>query len=311
MVSTTRNLSPVFIVGCPRSGTTLLAQLLSELFDASIVESHFIIKYYAEANRCLQNNTSQGFLNLLQAILKERPVQQWQLDINPKTMFEELRPVTYVKIVNYISTKRAQKEGTLNWGDKTPYYMLYLNILHELYPEAKFVGIVRDGRDVALSLLRKNWGPNNVYACAQTWQKYNTKHRDLISRLKNENLFFEIFYEKLLQEPANTLRELADFFRFEIDDMKIDKLTGSINSQNFYKWKRELSRNRQMIFESIAGDTLQAFDYELVYDKPKINALKRLVFKLHDKAYWLLWFLYDNTINAFRIKYLGMQPFAD
>lgn len=302
---------PIFILGCPRSGTTLLARLISDLLNYSIVESHFVTKYFHLLKKYGDLNQKNNFKRLFNDILRERPVQEWEITVDIEKAYKEIKSRTLEDITDYISTVRANKFGKQFWGDKTPHYLIDLDVLIRLFPTAKFIRIIRDGRDVSLSLMQKKWGPNNVYACAKSWVIYNTKHDTLFNQLKEEDKLIDILYEKLLVSPKSIMSKLMTFLNVSVSMEKIAELSKLINSQNYNKWKHRLSQKDIQIFESIAGECLQKYGYELINDSPNISSIERFLYALHDKTKWFTWFVYDNTINEFKIRFRGMRPFAD
>jgi len=163
----------VFILGAPRSGTTFTASLLNETRFGVPVETHFIPKYLDKLDSYGNLDVRANFCTLVQDILRERPVAQWRLALLPERLFEKLEePRSYPNIINALFAARDESTPSA-WGDKTPWYINRLASLAEIFPKARFIYVIRDGRDVALSLLNREWGPNNLYACAKYWSELN------------------------------------------------------------------------------------------------------------------------------------------
>ena len=150
--------SPVFIIGCPRSGTTLLARFLQPTHYGSPVETHFITKYYEKIPKYGALKKKQNFMLLMKDILSERPIMQWKLDIDIEEFWAGLKRYDYREIIDRLCMMRFTSKGKTSWGDKTPIYILDLEIIYRLFPDAKYLYIVKDGRDVALSLMQVPWG---------------------------------------------------------------------------------------------------------------------------------------------------------
>ena len=205
---------------------------------------------------------------------------------------------------------RSKENGKTNWGDKTPHYLLDLDIINSLFPYAKYIYIIRDGRDVALSLLRKRWGPNNIYACAHTWKCYNTVHTDTLHNLRNKKLIYELKYEDILQNPETKISEIYDFLNEELNNDKIMELIKSMKRDNFSKWKIKMNDKQIKLFENIAADCLKTYGYITQYENKPINIFLRLLFVINNKFKWVLWFIYENTIIQFKIKFLNHKPFG-
>ncbi len=152
--------APIFIVGAPRSGTSLLRNLLyshPRLFFRS--ETQFIPAFYR-----VYGNPRSGSeaLKLAKKIVKLEWIARWEEDID---IYEMAKQGTFAGLVDNMFMQLALREGKKTWGDKTPHYVLDIHTLREIFPAAKFIHIIRDGRDVCLSQLKANFGPRTIF-CA-------------------------------------------------------------------------------------------------------------------------------------------------
>ena len=103
----------------------------------------------------------------------------------------------------------ARRHGKRRWGDKTPGYVFHMPAIQELLPEARFIHLVRDGRDVALSLRQVWFAPGQDAATlARHWRTCVEAARAGAARCRH---FLELRYEDLLREPAAVLRRVCDF----------------------------------------------------------------------------------------------------
>ena len=73
----------------------------------------------------------------MQDLLNERPIMQWQLDIELENFYKEIINFSYKEIVDKICLKISEKRGYIAWGDKTPHYILDLDIIYNLFPNSK------------------------------------------------------------------------------------------------------------------------------------------------------------------------------
>ena len=128
---------PIFIVGCPRSGTTLVSELLEGSSWGSPVETHFIPKYFRRLGRYGSLDDRARFTKLVRAILRERPVMQWRLDIDPDHLYRIIETRDYRTIVDTICRLRFERLGKSSWGDKTPHYVFDLDVLASALPSAR------------------------------------------------------------------------------------------------------------------------------------------------------------------------------
>lgn len=301
----------VFILGAPRSGTTYLASLLSQTRFGEPVESHFILKYLDQLPRYGELNKRKNFGKLLRAILSERAVMQWKIDVDPDQLFDSFGGrVSYAGLVDNLFRLRRNTEMHLAWGDKTPWYLMHPEKLLALFPQAKFIYIVRDGRDVGLSLLQQKWGPNNIYACAKYWKRLNRQHA-CFAKLRKDKQLLELKYETLISSRDNTLEQIYRFLEEpSLSQQDLKRLPQAI-SQNTCKWKTQLSSRQLRIFEGVAASTLERQGYELACTNPSVGKLETLGYRTHDKVMWSLFMLKTNIIDGLKIRFLGKEPFAD
>ena len=305
--------NPLFILGCPRSGTTLLAGLLEPTAYGAPIETHFIVKYYNKIDQYGDIKKKDNFIRLLNDILSERPVQQWNLTIDKNDFFNSMDEIDYKTIVDKLCMIRSNNMGLKFWGDKTPFYTLYIDIIYKLFPDAKYIYIVRDGRDVALSLLERPWGPNNVVSCAKYWKKFNiySFNESIFKELINKKKLYITSYEKLLGNAKEVMSEIYDFLEEPYDDERMNKLVNKIKINNFNKWKSVMSKYEIELFEKIASDTLKQFDYEFTYKEVPINQFMAFYSELQDKILRAKHLFRLNVIDTIKIKYFGKEPFAE
>ena len=303
----------LFIIGSPRSGTTFLASLLKPTAYGEPFETQFILKYFDKLENYGSLEQDANVTTLLKDIEKERAIAQWQVPLNGADAVKFMgQDRSYQKLVDYIGTTLMASRGKQLWGDKTPHYILQFEKLVALYPDAKFLYIIRDGRDVALSLLQKDWGPNNVYACAQQWIDGNSMEvfRQTEALKAKGNLHY-INYETLLTNPEQECAKIYQFLDDDIENYRdeVEKLIAKTMSGNFSKWKTKMSATQIEVYESVAGDVLNAHGYELMTKNASIGSVKRKLYHLHDRVLWLKHMFVQNVIDGILIKFFGKQPF--
>lgn len=308
----------LFILGAPRSGTTFLSSLLKHEFYGNPFESQFIIKYQIKA-RDMDLSNQSVFNNIVQGILKERAVAQYVTQLDIDAFYDSLNgDMTYYEIVNRICLLVNVESSDLNditgvhaWADKTPHYLENLDEIVRLFPDARFIYIVRDGRDVALSLLKKPWGPNNIYSCAQLWKRYNEKFTGLINDLEQDNRLLKLRYEDLSSDIEQTIKSIFGFLQIPVSDDKISHLSATLINSNYDKWMTQMSPRQIKIFEAVAHNTLTRFDYRLHAKPGKISPVSAFFYKLHNKTVWLMHMFKLNIIDGLRIRFFGKERFVD
>jgi len=303
-------MEPIFILGCPRSGTTLMALLLRCSTYGVPAESHFIPKYYRRLGCYGDLSQRKAFLRLFRDILGERSVQQWHLDIDPEAIFARLSVHSYRAIIDQICLNRSQRHGNLSWGDKTPDYLLHLEILYALFPRSRYIYIVRDGRDVALSLMGRAWGPNNMMSAADYWRRCNARS-PVLEHLTQEGQLHFLQYETLLRDPLRTLGAVYEFLEQPQDPATLRALVQDIQGNNCDKWRRAMSPRQIAVFERVAGETLERFGYETTHAEQPLGRLERPLYHLHDLLHRGEFLFKTNVIDGVRIRFHGKEPFAE
>ena len=302
--------APVFILGCPRSGTTFLAELLKFTSYGKPFETRFIAKFGKKLSLYGDITQKENFHKLVTDISKERAVLQWGVNIDPDIMFKELVVLDYVHICDYICRLKSDKKGYKHWSDKTPIYLLDLDIIYSLFPHSKYIFIVRDGRDVALSLLEKPWGPNNFFSCAASWKKYNSPNT-ILDELEEKKQIFSLRYEDLLDNVEEIVPQLYNFIGEKFHDEKVASLVNKTKHGNYNKWKTQMSFRQIKLFENIAGNTLNKFGYETQHKERRLNTSIKLFYKIHEQVAKAMYLFKLNIIDAVKIRVLGKEPFAE
>lgn len=302
--------SPIFVIGCPRSGTTLLSKLLAPTGWGSPVETQFIIKYAKKLTSYGDLAYRDNFCRLLKDILSERAIMQWKLTIDLDSFFDELPVKSYRNLINALCMKRFGGLGKQSWGDKTPHYIRNFEMLYNLFPDSRYLYIVRDGRDTALSLLQVPWGPNNVFACAEYWQ-YSNRERPIFEELRNQGKLLDVGYESLLDRPEEVVRKIYNFLGAPFPDEETSKLIKTIKPGNYNKWKNQMSIKQRRRFEAVAGDTLRRFGYETEFLEESTSDIEKIFWRSIDRFLYINHLIKINTVDTIRIRFFGMDPFSD
>lgn len=148
----------VFIVGCPRSGTTLLQRMLDNHPQLAVTnDAAFILKalkvvYQIKKSRIKEGHDPAMTQQVVDFLLTDDRFARMRLPAD-RVREAAARCGTYGAFVSALYDEFARMHGKPLAGDKTPDYARRLPVLHGLFPQAKFIHIIRDGRDVALSTL--------------------------------------------------------------------------------------------------------------------------------------------------------------
>ncbi|MGB5252066.1 MAG: sulfotransferase, partial [Sedimenticolaceae bacterium] len=185
---------------------------------------------------------------------------------------------SFADVVANLFSRHARHHGKIIWGDKTPSFVTELHRLHELFPHCRIVHIVRDGRDVALSLSKISWGSPHILRVAEDW-RWKTILGHKVGRALGP-AYHQVSYERLVMETKSTLCGICDFLGIDFADemldyaetargqMPADSLRwhqSSVSSPDPHKvfmWKKAMKRGHRILFDEHAGDALDLFGYD-------------------------------------------------
>ena len=273
---------PVFVLGSPRSGTTLLYHMILSAGNFAV--------YRTESN--VFNLLGPRFGDLSVRRNREALMKVWLgsklftrsgLDARTieKKVLEECRNTgDFLRIV---MQEIANKQGVERWADCTPDHLLYLREIRKEMPEALVIHILRDGRDVALSLDKQRWirpfpwdKSKSVLVSGLYWQWIVNRGREYGRTLGAD--YMEIHFEDLIQNPRPVLAQLGQFIDHDLDYDRIRKVgIGSVSDPNtsfqpesggqdfnpVERWRKSLSANQLAACENLVGETLVSLGYKL------------------------------------------------
>jgi hypothetical protein len=239
-------------------------------------ESQFKI----EALRMLarsRGNTSLA--DVLEMICSHPRFKLWDVHVD---RVEGLAQATDLgSLLTWLVQKYAQSRGKPDatvWIDHTGANSRYAPRLLELFPEARFIHLVRDGRAVTASVMPLDWGPNSVQRAAHWWTEHLAY--GLASEGYLEQRAIRLTFEDLVTSPEASLRKLCDLLglTFEREMIHADgfdvpsftrtqhRLVGEPpDASRADRWKHELTSREIEVFESLTGDLLVALGYELQF----------------------------------------------
>ena len=282
------------IVGAPRSGTTLLRLMLDAHPDLAIPPETGFLGEFAALEAC---TSKDAFLSFLVSTPQDAPA--WSdFGLGIEEMRRELRllePFRSEVGLRAFYRLYAARFGKARWGDKTPSHVFAMRQIETRLPEAHFIHIIRDGRDVAQSW-RKTWfSPGEEIATlARHWQTWVEAGRQGTKACRRA---IEVRYERLVEDPAAQLRRICDFLDLRFDPAMLHyfknasaRLTehgerqrkdGSLlvsREQRLAQqkstleppmisrigaWRRELTQADQQFFEDVAGPLLRELGYSV------------------------------------------------
>ena len=311
---------PFFIIGSKRGGTTLLRLMLNK-HDALTVppESHFILPLVKRFNQLLQPLTQQELEEAKSIVVNHPRFDTWKMNsAEVDDIIKQLpQPYYLAGFIDALFRYKIKDYNKERWGEKTPEYIDIIPQLNSLFPESKFIALVRDGRDVAISLKDRGWEGWSIYQRATYWRRC-IRNIVFLKQLNNRQIL--IRYEDLVTEPGKILQQVTQFlgvtfnpdmlefnkdYSKNITDVEIKtgvhtKLKRQPDAkEDIGRWKKQLSNSAVWRFESVCYKELAAMDYEVAKYKPR-NALHILAaygYKLTGKIIVLAHTLYHAIFS--------------
>jgi hypothetical protein len=307
-----RSNAPVFVVGCPRSGTTLLYNMLLSAGDFAV--------YLGESN--VFNLLAPRFGDLRDPDKRSRLIDAWLESklfratlLQPEPIRARLRadcrnPGDFLRLV---MEEMAAKQGVRRWADNSPEELLHARRIKEQLPDALFIHMIRDGRDVSLSLDARpqkwvrpfSWDQKqSLLVTGLFWEWMIQGGRKQGEALGND--YLEVRFEDLQAEPQATLTKIGAFIQHEMNYERILRAgIGSVSEPNTSfkgdasgpvgRWKQKVSPENLAMFEALVGTTLADLGYPLAGAGEPVDRLAVLRLKTFYRAYFEGKFWFKNS----------------
>lgn len=297
---------PVFVLGSPRSGTTLLYHMLLSAGGFAV--------YRSESK--VFDLLAPRFGDLRIAKNKQQMLDLWfhtrmfsVSGVDPETFQSRILAEcgSAGDFLRIFMEEIACAQNVDRWAECTPEHLLYLPWIKQELPDALFIHIIRDGRDVALSLQKQGWVKpfpwdrgKSLMVAGIFWEWMVGKGREFGRALGAD--YMEVHYEDLFADPRATLAKLGRFIDHNLDYDRIHLVAiGSVSEPNTSfateyqegafrpagRWRRAFSYEELAAFESLVGPFLKELDYPLAAVENHLdNAPALKIMRILYRLYW-------------------------
>jgi len=287
---------PIFVVGSARSGTTLLYHMLlssgifAHFFSEPAVFDMLVPKFG-------DLSVARNRQSLMDSWIGSRMHRASGLEANfirSKVIRDCKANADFLRIT---MGEVALHQGASRWAVWGPDNLLYMHEIKSQMPDARFIHMIRDGRDVALSMNKEHfirpfvWDRDKTLLVAGLhWQWKVSKGRREAQAIASD--YLEVRFESLINNPRQVLSRVSEFVECDLDYNQILRgAVGAVKSTNssfkadgdalasnpIGRWRRLLTPNQIAALESCIGDLLQELGYESAMPRRVVSVPFRLI----------------------------------
>lgn len=281
-MSKKKMVGPVFIVGVPRSGTTLIRNRLNSHTKISIAPEIHFFNHWWKRYKDFDLSESSDFNQFWEVFTNSERFKY--LDIDAKDVLNDLNAQSnrsFKTLFQSVLKVYAQKSNKNVYGEKTPANFLYVDKIFSWYPNAKVIWVIRDPRAVSSSYLDVPWQKYGLIVPTRKWNKSIKIH----SRFVNSHKLMTVKFEEFLKHESKILTEIFSFLGLDellektnnYDNQK-DLRTGwahehfkkadqEIDLKSIDKWKGKLSYREIIFIENFNKESMEKFGYSSTYNR--------------------------------------------
>jgi len=274
---------PILMIGTQRSGSNLLRLMLDKIPTITAPHPPHILQRLMPlvptyGDLSVQSNF-EALVDHVCQLVELNPVPWEGVTLDRQEVAALCRENSLVAVFSAVYDILAKVRNAQTWCCKSLANVHYLPEISSYLPDAKYLYIYRDGRDVAVSFKKAVVGQKHFYHIAQEWAKAQRTALKMRTQMSPEQ-FFSLSYEMLIGEPEQTLRDLCKFLEVEYMPSMLSfhqssealntasssslwsNVTKPIMAQNTKKFLTQATEKDVQIFELVAGDVLDALGYE-------------------------------------------------
>jgi hypothetical protein len=280
------NFTPVQMIGTQRSGSNLLRLMLNQLDGVSAPHPpHILERFFPLLPAYKDLSNSENFHQLVTdvcTLIEFNPVPWSGVNLDIAEIISRCKKPLLTEIFRVIYEMRTQSENARIWICKSLVNIRFADQLEENGVNPLYIHLFRDGRDVALSFKKAIVGEKHIYHIAKQWKEEQEASLRLAEKI-GENRVLRVRYEDLIHNPEDELQKICRFIGAEYNPVAMDyyhseeshktahsgvmweNVEKPVIADNYNKFKKELPQEDILIFEQVAGDTLEKLNYSRAY----------------------------------------------
>lgn len=302
-------LRPIFIVGAPRSGTTLLRTMLNRHPAIWICgETNFFYKVFLRRRAFGDLRDPAARRLLVDRLLETKRIRDLKLPIDALRDALMRDGSSYKAFFTALIRLGAFHQAKDRFGEKTPGHALFTEVLFDWYPDGCVIHVVRDPRDVASSLLRVPFGSNNIVVNARTW----LRHVATAERSRHRENYALVRYEDLVENPRSELCRILTSVGESFDPRLLvpsaesedvawwfQRAQRELDPGRVERWRRDLSAEQAALVEYVAGGQMVDLGYRPQGHAPSTLAIAQALWgerfhhmrnrATHLRSLWYYW----------------------
>jgi Sulfotransferase family len=219
---------PIFLVGCPRSGTTLLSAMLHAHPRIAIPpETRFLLPAYEDRSSFGDLRDRANRVALAERITG-RGSRFKDLGLDRGEVIEAIAdgPPTLGSAMGIVWREFAESRGKARWGEKRPGYWRYMDVVNRLFPTAQVIHLVRDPRACVASLQKVTWLDRKPEVDCAVWVLADQEIRRFGRRVGPDS-YYALRYEDLLADRKTALTGICTFLGEAFDEAMLDHVVAA------------------------------------------------------------------------------------